>query len=147
MKEELLNTVCDVEQKLKMVTDERTKLERKCTEISSLKEVIQKLETDKSELNEKLSWMSVNQESQNLFKKKMEDMLIQKKHLAYEKGALQSEVKRLQEDIEELSNVQVMLLLVFYIIDHFEIGGGNVFIVRVIYNRRINRENSFNSFL
>jgi len=140
MKEELLNTVCDVEQKLKTVTDERTKLERKCTEISSLKEDIQKLETDNSELNEKLSWMSVNQESQNLFKKKMEDMLIQKKHLAYEKGALQTEVKRLQEDIEELSNVQVMLLLGFLhyrssAIDHFGIGGRNIFIIRVIQSK------------
>ncbi|XP_057303849.1 putative leucine-rich repeat-containing protein DDB_G0290503 isoform X1 [Hydractinia symbiolongicarpus] len=67
----------------------------------------QRMKHEKNELMDKLSWISMSQQSQNDLEKKMVEMVKEKNSLAYEKGILSSKVKTLEVDNKTKKEIEV----------------------------------------
>lgn len=73
----------------------------------------QRMEHEKNELMDKLSWMSMSQQSQNDLEKKMVEMVKEKNSLAYEKGILSSKVKTLEVNNKTKKGIEVCMFVYF----------------------------------
>ena len=80
------------------------------SQFESLQTQVTALENENLQQKEKISWMNVNNESNNLIKKKIEEMSAEKKQLAYDKGVLQTSINKLEEKLSQLSDCMVSSL-------------------------------------
>lgn len=120
MKDEALDKMKVLDNDINEKSLDNKSLSEQCaslrTELDHTKENYAKLESKHAEVNEKLLWMAVSKESNDQMKQKMTDMIGEKNNLAYEKGALQTKVSQLTEDLEALSKINVNFN--FQITDH-----------------------------
>ncbi|XP_066929124.1 coiled-coil domain-containing protein 150-like [Clytia hemisphaerica] len=106
MKEDLMKKLSGLEhdrntmtEKFESILNENRTLSNR---FESQTQKIAELENANLQQKEKLSWMNIEQESSSLVKKKMTDMIQEKKQLAYERGILQTNVKQLKDKNHEL---------------------------------------------
>ena len=111
MKEDLLKKMTGLEHDLNTMTEkfDSTLSQNKIlsNRIESQTQQMAELENENLQQKEKLSWLNIEQESSTLVKKKMGDMIQEKKQLAYERGILQTNVKQLKDQNHELQTCLV----------------------------------------
>ena len=118
MKEQLSRKANEMEidinqfkEKIEAVHNEKKLLLNK---LESLQIRIVVLENENLKLKEKISWMAVTNESNCMIKKKMDEIVADKKQLAYEKGVLQTHLQKLKEELSGLQDCVVSKFLSIY---------------------------------
>lgn len=114
MKENLLQktnamelNVNQLTERLKSMHDEKQLLSN---QLQSLQEKVAELANENLQQKERISWMNITNESNSMIKNKMDEMVAEKKQLAYEKGILQTHLNKLKGEFTQLQHSVVSSL-------------------------------------
>ena len=101
MKEQLSQKTNAMELNINQLTERMESMHNEkqllSNQLKSLHDKIAELVNENLQQKEKISWMTVTNESNGMIKNKMDEMGAEKKQLAYEKGILQTHLKKLKE--------------------------------------------------
>ena len=114
MKEQLSQKTNAMELNINQLTERMESMHNEkqllSNQLKSLHDKIAELVNENLQQKEKISWMTVTNESNGMIKNKMDEMGAEKKQLAYEKGILQTHLKKLKEEFSQLQESVVSKL-------------------------------------